>query len=350
MLGKTWGLAPNIVLWLYTAVIRPMICYGAVVWWPRTKLITTCNKLQRFQRLACMAITGCMRTTPTAPVEAMLNLPALHLYIKQEAACAAVRLKTLNLWKTTQSPHPEVLNEVIEKEPLLLAVSDRSPKEYIFDKRYKIQLYEELKEDLSTKNLRIFTDGSKTRSGTGYGVFSDDLNIRIAASLGAHNTVFQAECMGIIEAVTATLTRKVKDYSIRILSDSKSVLQALQSHTITSKLIYNCHQCLRELCENNNQVTLQWIKGHSNSRGNDAADELARRGSAMTAKGPEPTIPLPPSWPTKVSPTAHCAEPARRRTKRPHTSFWSVGVWPHTGPNTWGHRGLSPRSWVTSEV
>lgn len=314
MIGKTWGLTPKIVLWLYTAVIRPMLCYGAVVWWPRTKLITASNKLQSFQRLACLAITGGMRTTPTAALEAMLNLPALHLFIKQEAAAAAVRLKTQNLWKAGISPQPEVLNEVMKREPLLLAVGDRFPKQFVFDKKYKIQLHEDPNEGLNEKDLRIFTDGSKTGSGTGYGVFSEDLNIRIAAPLGAHNTVYQAECMGIIEAAAATLARKVKDHSIRILSDSKSVLQALQSNSITSRLTYDCHLSLTEVRNNNNNVTLQWIKGHSGSRGNDAADELARRGSEMAAIGPEPIVPLPSAWPISV---------IRRHTKELHDKYWT---------------------------
>lgn len=33
--GKTWGLKPRMVLWLYTAVVRPKIAYGFLVWWPK---------------------------------------------------------------------------------------------------------------------------------------------------------------------------------------------------------------------------------------------------------------------------------------------------------------------------
>ncbi|CAH2090524.1 unnamed protein product [Euphydryas editha] len=201
----------------------------------------------------------------------------------------------------------------MEKEPMLLSVSDKFPKQFVFDKKYKIQLHEDPNEALNTKDVRIFTDGSKTESGTGYGVFSEDLNIQIATPLGAHNTVYQAECMGIIAAASATLVRKVKDYSIRILSDSRSVLQALQSHSITSRLIYNCHQSLMEVRNNNNNVTLQWIKGHSGSRGNDADDELARRGSEMAAIGSEPIVPLPTVWPTSV---------IRQQTKQLHNKYW----------------------------
>lgn len=313
MVGKTWGLTPKTTLWLYTAVIRPIISYGAIVWWPRTKLSTVAAKLQRLQRMACMAATGCMRTTPTAALEAILDLPPLHLFIKQEAAATAVRLKKLNLWKHARVPHTEILDEYIGKEPLLEAATDRIPKQYVFDKKYKIQLHETPKEGLNQKELRIFTDGSKTNSGTGAGAFSEDLNMRKTMSLGAHNTVFQAECMGIIMATTGIAERKVKEFPIRILSDSKSVLQALNSNTITSGLIYECHLALAKVCKHTT-VTLQWIKGHSGSRGNDAADALAKLGSEQAIEGPEPIIPLPFSW---------LRNTLRQHTKVTHQLYWS---------------------------
>ncbi|XP_063362872.1 uncharacterized protein LOC134651701 [Cydia amplana] len=242
-----------------------------------------------------LQILQCPRVLPTAALEALLGLPPLHLFIQQEALAAAVRLKKSNLWRPPRVPHTEILYEAIGREPLIEAVTDRIPKQFVFDKKYKIQLHEEPHEGLNPRELRIFTDGSKTRSGTGAGVFSEDLNIHISTPLGAHNTVFQAECMGIIMAAHAIVSREVLDYPIRILSDSRSVLQALQSYTLTSGLIYECHKALSEVCTTNG-VTLQWIKGHSNSRGNDAADILARGGSELKVAGPEPIIPLPFAW------------------------------------------------------
>lgn len=293
MIGKQWGLSPKITLWLYTAIIRPMFCYGSVVWWTRSNLTTMVSKLQSFQRLACMAITGCMRTTPTAALEVIIGLPPLHLYIKQEAAVTAIRLNTLQLWQKNRTPHTVILEETYKSVPLLMASNDRIPKQFVFDKKYKIQLHEDhLVEGQNLRELRIFTDGSKTKAGTGSGTFSEDLNIKIATPLGAHNTVFQAECMGIITATNAIMARGVKNTSIRILSDSMAVLQALKSNTINSGLIYECHERLTEASQYN-RLTLQWIKGHSGSRGNDAADELARRGSSQKVYGPEPIIPIP---------------------------------------------------------
>ncbi|XP_063542917.1 uncharacterized protein LOC134751438 [Cydia strobilella] len=82
----------------------------------------------------------------------------------------------------------------------------------------------------------------------------------------------------------------------RSIKNSKSVLQALCSDKLTSELILECHRSLTEVSKEGNKVTVQWIKGHSGSRGNDAADELARKGSETPAYGPEPIMPLPISY------------------------------------------------------
>jgi hypothetical protein len=32
--GKTWGLKPQVLHWIYTMVIRNILTYRSVVWWP----------------------------------------------------------------------------------------------------------------------------------------------------------------------------------------------------------------------------------------------------------------------------------------------------------------------------
>jgi hypothetical protein len=36
--GKTWGLLPKVVAWLYTSMVRPILSYASLVWWKRVKL------------------------------------------------------------------------------------------------------------------------------------------------------------------------------------------------------------------------------------------------------------------------------------------------------------------------
>jgi hypothetical protein len=69
--GKTWGPKPQVIHWIYTEAMRPIFTYAANVWWPRVKLKTRQEELSKLQRMACLGITGSMRTTPTAATEVL---------------------------------------------------------------------------------------------------------------------------------------------------------------------------------------------------------------------------------------------------------------------------------------
>ena len=48
---------------------------------------------------------------------------------------------------------------------------------------------------------------------------------------------------------------------------------------------------INKLSEKNN-VTLTWIPGHSNHKGNEIADRLAKRGTNLKAEGPLSILPI----------------------------------------------------------
>jgi len=52
--SKTWGISPKVVHSIYMAVIRPMLTYVAVIWWPQIRYITMSKQLTHVQRLACV--------------------------------------------------------------------------------------------------------------------------------------------------------------------------------------------------------------------------------------------------------------------------------------------------------
>ncbi len=49
-IGKTWGLNPQMVHWLYICVIRPILMYGVIVWWPALKTAVNLKQLENIQR------------------------------------------------------------------------------------------------------------------------------------------------------------------------------------------------------------------------------------------------------------------------------------------------------------
>jgi hypothetical protein len=56
---------------------------------------TTKTQIGRIQRTACLAITGAMKSTPTAAMDVLLNLTPLDLLIMAEARMALYRLQIL---------------------------------------------------------------------------------------------------------------------------------------------------------------------------------------------------------------------------------------------------------------
>ena len=53
---------------------------------------TSEGSLNRIQRLACLGITGALRTTPTSAVEALICLPPLELVVLSEVRSVVHRL------------------------------------------------------------------------------------------------------------------------------------------------------------------------------------------------------------------------------------------------------------------
>ena len=83
--GMTWGLKSKMIYWIYAAIIRPTLVFACHVWWQRTEQVTTIGKLHKLQRMALVAITGSMRTTPSRAIEAFLGVSPLHLHIQYMA-------------------------------------------------------------------------------------------------------------------------------------------------------------------------------------------------------------------------------------------------------------------------
>lgn len=310
--GRSWGLSPRISLWLYTAVIRPMLCYAAIVWWPRVRQRTTASRLEHVQRLACLCATGAMKTTPTAAMEAILCITPLNLFIEEAALRTALRLESVGLWhiKGGITRHARILEEATTTDPLLKMSNDRIPPIYNFKKNFEVRL---TTSGSDLPDVSIYTDGSKMDCGSGAGVYSEDLNLHSTIPLGTYTTIFQAELVGIMVAATESTEANLSGKTVRISTDSRAALLALDNCRINSGLVLQVREAVDKLAQNNN-VQLCWVKGHDGNQGNEEADALARQGSEGAPYGPEPTIAL--------SEAVHDTLIKNRVLKR-HTDWWT---------------------------
>ena len=82
----------KVVHWFYVSITRPPVTVASLVWWPGCQTAKAKKRLNRIQRLACLGVTGAMRTTPACAMEALTGLPPLELVIRFEARSAAQRL------------------------------------------------------------------------------------------------------------------------------------------------------------------------------------------------------------------------------------------------------------------
>lgn len=297
--GCTWGLQPGILHWMYTAIVRPIITYGAIVWWPRSTKASTRTQLDRVQRLACLGITGAMRTAPTRAIEVLTGLPPLHLVIEHEAMRSAYRLTGLGHWKGEDQPHGhvEIWKKATQNCPVLLMLQDSMMPTTSPSQTLRIQIpersdWEVEKSTICQHGIIWFTDGSKIGDKAGAGVYGKTTRTRLSFALGSYATVFQAEVYAILACGLENLKRVPKGKTIQICSDSQAALLAIQSSKVRSRLVLECKKTLNDLAIHN-RVILTWVPGHSGVLGNEEADRLAREGSGRYPTGPEPILGVP---------------------------------------------------------
>ena len=82
--------------WFYTAVVRPFLTYGCVVWWESLDRNTNSELIQRLQRSAYIIISGSLHTTPTSAPEIILGLFPFDLFCRRMAAKISERLWRLD--------------------------------------------------------------------------------------------------------------------------------------------------------------------------------------------------------------------------------------------------------------
>jgi len=228
--------------------------------------------------MACLAITGAMKSTPTAAMEILLNLTPFDLVIQVEARMALYRLHIL---KQPADPKAEAGLLSIWKnvcDPLLEMLADFTTPVYYHSKAFSVSIdwdYWKNEDPLFPEDALIwFTDGSRANSGTGSDIFGLRPKKSLSFPLGKFATVFQTERYAILQCACENIRRAYKNKRILSFSDSQAALKALSGPKVTSGLVAECLDALSVLaCLI--EVTLAWVPGHRGISGNEESDKLA---------------------------------------------------------------------------
>jgi ribonuclease HI len=288
-----WGLRPKVVHWLYVTIVWPTISFASLVWWPGCQMASTKSKLSKVQRLACLGITGALRTTPIGAMEVLVGLPPLDLAIQGEARSAAHRLWSLGGWSYLhpQRGHSCILTRLQKSDPIYNMRVDFMRPVYNLEPNYRVTMLarEEWTRSPWTppavRGLIWYMDGSRTAEGTGAGVYGQSVNRRLSIPLGKHATVFQAEVYAILACGHEIEAQDRPEKYISICSDSQTALKALKAAKTTSPLVRQCQQALNDISARH-AVRLYWVPGHAGVRGNETGSQGAVLVSSLLGQSP----------------------------------------------------------------
>jgi ribonuclease HI len=157
---------------------------------------------------------------------------------------------------------------------------------------------------LASPRAVIYSDASGKKGLLGAAAVTVDREQTVAdsrqVSIGSMTnwSVHAAELIGIFYATSLVLktarlslatASKPEDETATILCDNTSALQAIRNPRNKSgqRIIYAIRQAASELKARGIPLRLQWIPGHSDNPGNDAADKLAKE-----AVGPDKMHPF----------------------------------------------------------
>src|SRR5262249_24715775 len=267
LIKEVWGLSPKLLLWIYKAIVRPMLSYAAIIWWPRCKLLTVQAQLPKLQRQALIGITGAMRSTPTAALEVLLDVEPLHLYIEEIARNTAMRLNKTNLLIKTNQGHAKIWDIMVKENPLFSMPQEAITRSCRFDRTFEVLIlsreswFNETQQLLNHTQVWL-TDGSKTNFSSGAGGYCENQHSSTPYTLGKHATVPQTELVGILNCCLEITQQGEINTPICICSDSQGVLKILRGWKFNTALALECRNQIQGL-SSKTRTTLLWVPGHS---------------------------------------------------------------------------------------
>ena len=317
--GTDWGADHQLLRKAYVGYVRSALEYGLSAW--GTTADSNLQKICRVQNQNLRIMTGAIRSTPIRDMESLSGLEPMedrrdlkqitqlekikriphHPMKERSNKSTKSRLKRTSFLHdsrrnsqdldlpTQDNPEPMTLTSTTlwnaqEMPQIIDSIANVRKKADVPQDILSGMCKEYINEKYPTGTwTRVYTDGSATdaiRDGGGgiYIEWPDGTTESHAIPTGQHSTNYRAEMAALEEAATILITKVHTEHPIVLLSDAKSVLQALE--TAEHHPMKRLQSILCQLHQKTKTV-IQWIPGHTNIPGNDEADKLAKEGAKM---------------------------------------------------------------------
>jgi ribonuclease HI len=311
------GVGSKLMRQLYLSVALPKITYGLDVWYTppskpagytkNTGSVGVLRNLEKTQRLATTAITGSMRSAPTDLLDAHAGLLPMGLALRKACHRALLRSLTLpeshplhRMIKRAKSHPPEkhlgpidellklfklrnVKFEIIESARQNIAGATLPRLKMVIAPTREVSIAFERNDNA---DFKVFSDGSGQEEGIGASAVlyrrkfvRPVKEIQVYLGLKSKHNTYEAEATGAILALWIVRnTPETIGKTVSVYIDNQAIVMALtgNGHSSGQHLIRSLKTAANGLPCN---VTFRWISSHSEVRGNEAADRLAKAAS-----------------------------------------------------------------------
>lgn len=304
-IGREWGLKPKWIHWIYTRVVLPYFLYGCLFWAKRTKLSTVQTQISHLQRMACLSMTGVMKSTPTAGLEAILGLTPLHIKVEEQARFAALRLHVEDSWNNRyiDAGHSTIWRTMTKNNRNLLIPCDKTRKQLILNKDFMTSLGYNSKEEPKDQILiSTITAQGKSAISCSYSIKDREWGSG-GTYLSKENNFFLAGVMAITMAAQDCVARGLSNQHINILTKNKAIILALEKSYFNSRAVIDCINTLDKLSKSKFYSELV----------DEKAVKLSKNLARGTTQGP---------WPLTFLPFSHHKKIIADWSVKEHTAQW----------------------------